>query len=68
MSRFPGFLVQGLQKTLIFIDNAMLILRDKPERAFLEKMLADLKKEGSFTYETIFYRGKMACISWVSST
>jgi PAS domain S-box-containing protein len=33
-----------------------MVLRDKPETEFLQKILADLPKEGSQTYEAIFTR------------
>ena len=37
-----------------FFSTARLILKDNPGQDLLEKMLADLRNDGSLTYETIF--------------
>ena len=45
---------KGAIENINFFDAAHLILKTKPEPAFLDKLLADLQREGSLTYETIF--------------
>jgi PAS domain S-box-containing protein len=45
---------KGAIENINFFDVARLILKTKPEAAFLDKLLADLQREGSLTYETNF--------------